>query len=72
MNSAGNLGGFLCSIVFGYLVKASGQYNLSVAVVGIMVMLSAFLFLRIDPDRQVEKELKGDSHGDRQMLAREG
>ena len=72
MNSAGNLGGFLCSIVFGYLVKASGQYNWSVAVVGIMVMLSAVLFLRIDPDKKVESELKGDSYGGRQVLAGEG
>jgi sugar phosphate permease len=71
MNSAGNLGGFLCSIVFGYLVKVSGQYNWSVAGVGVMVMLSAVLFLRIDPDKKVESELKGDLHGGRQVLAGE-
>jgi len=34
MHSAGNLGGTVCSIVFGYLVQASGQYNLPVAVIG--------------------------------------
>jgi ACS family glucarate transporter-like MFS transporter len=72
MNSAGNLGGFLCSIVFGYLVKASGQYNLPVALIGIMVMLSALLFLCINPDRNIESESRGQSYGDRQVLAGEG
>jgi len=56
MNSAGNLGGTVCSIVFGYLVEASGQYNLPVAVIGIMVMASAFLFLCVNPDKKIENE----------------
>ncbi|MCU0918149.1 MAG: MFS transporter [Planctomycetes bacterium] len=72
MNSAGNLGGFLCSVVFGYLVEATGQYHLPIVVVGIMVMLSALLFLRIDPGKQVERDIRGDSYGGRQVLAGEG
>jgi ACS family glucarate transporter-like MFS transporter len=72
MNSAGNLGGTVCSIVFGYLVTASGQYNLPVAVIGTMVMLSAVLFLRIDPDKKIESESRGVSYGGRQVLAGEG
>jgi ACS family glucarate transporter-like MFS transporter len=51
MNSAGNLGGTICTVVFGYLVKATGQYNLPIVVIGLMVMLSAGLFLCIDPNK---------------------
>ncbi len=72
MNSAGNLGGTVCAIVFGYLVTASGQYNLPIVVIGIMVMLSACLFQCIDPNKKIESESRGDSYGDRQVLAGEG
>jgi len=54
MNSAGNLGGFACSIVFGYLVQQTGQYNLAVITVGVLVMVSAFLFTRINPEKKIE------------------
>jgi nitrate/nitrite transporter NarK len=48
MNSAGNIGGFVCSIAFGYLVEASGNYNTAIVVIGILVLVSAVLFSRIN------------------------
>jgi MFS transporter, ACS family, glucarate transporter len=51
MNSAGQAGGFACSVLFGYLVRASGSYDAPLFVIAAMVLLSALLFARIDPTR---------------------
>jgi MFS family permease len=51
MNSAGQAGGFVCSVLFGYLVEASGSYDTPLVVIAAMVMLSAYLFTRIDPTK---------------------
>jgi MFS family permease len=56
MNSAGLAGGFVCTVLFGYLVRATGGYRVPLSAVGAMVMLSAVLFLMIDPNRPVWKE----------------
>lgn len=53
MNTAGQLGGFVCSVLFGYVVKATGSYNVPVWGVAAMVMIAAFLFTRIDPTKTV-------------------
>jgi MFS family permease len=53
MNTAGQFGGFVCSVLFGYVVKASGSYNVPVWGVAVMVMIAAALFTRIDPTRQL-------------------
>jgi nitrate/nitrite transporter NarK len=58
MNTAGQLGGFVCSVVFGYVVKATGSYNAPVWGVAAMVMTAAILFTRIDPTRQLVDELE--------------
>ncbi|MCX7012636.1 MAG: MFS transporter [Candidatus Sumerlaeota bacterium] len=71
MNSAGNLGGFVCSIVFGYLVKRSG-YDLPVAVIAGMVMVSAVLFLSVNPEKKIEIERRSDIDGDHEVLGRKG
>ena len=57
MNTAGQLGGFVCSVIFGYVVKATGSYNVPVWGVAAMVMIAAVLFTRIDPTRQIVEEL---------------
>jgi ACS family glucarate transporter-like MFS transporter len=49
MNSAGQAGGLACSVLFGYLVSASGSYDAPLFVIAAMVLLSALLFARIDP-----------------------
>ncbi len=63
MNSAGNLGGFVFSVVFGYLVdyyakhglEPIQQYNRAVLVVGVLVLISAGLFLSINPEHKIEE-----------------
>jgi ACS family glucarate transporter-like MFS transporter len=53
MNTAGQLGGFACSVLFGYVVQATGSYNAPVWIVAALVMVAAFLFTRIDPTRSL-------------------
>jgi predicted MFS family arabinose efflux permease len=62
MNTAGNLGGWFCTVLFGYVVKATGDYNLPVRVVAGMVVLAALLFSRVDCSRGLgEATGAGDS-----------
>jgi MFS family permease len=56
MNTAGNIGGFICTVVFGYVVSATHNYDLPVQAVAAMVLIAAVIFSRIDctktlPDR---------------------
>ena len=53
MNTAGNIGGFVCASVFGYLVDATGNYNFPLFVISGMLLISAFLFMHIDPTKQL-------------------
>ena len=53
MNSAGLAGGFVCTVLFGYLVRATGGYRAPLAMIAAMVMVSAILFTFIDPNRPV-------------------
>jgi nitrate/nitrite transporter NarK len=56
MNTAGNIGGFVCASVFGYVVDATGNYNYPLYVISGMLVISALLFLRIDPTKQLVEE----------------
>lgn len=57
MNTAGNAGGFLCTVLFGYLVKASGSYDTPLYVIAVLLMTSAIIFSRVDPaDRLAEPQ----------------
>lgn len=51
MNTAGQLGGFLCTVLFGYIVGHYNNYDLPLFVIAGMVAFSAFLFTRIDASR---------------------
>jgi ACS family glucarate transporter-like MFS transporter len=51
MNTAGQFGGVVCSVLFGYVVEATGSYRAPVWIVAGMVLLAALLFGRIDPTR---------------------
>ena len=53
MNTAGNLGGFVCATLFGYLVQATGNYNFPLYIIAGMLMISAFLFLWINPEKEI-------------------
>ena len=53
MNTAGQLGGFLCAVLFGYVVQATGNYHVPVWSVAGMVTIAACLFARIDATRSL-------------------
>jgi MFS family permease len=53
MNTAGNSGGFVCAAVFGYLVEATGNYNFPLYVISGMLLISAVLFLGINPEKKI-------------------
>ncbi|MGO8759206.1 MAG: MFS transporter [Terracidiphilus sp.] len=48
MNTAGQAGGFLCTVLFGYIVHATGNYNTPLWLIAGMVLVSAAIFSRID------------------------
>ncbi|MHB8815709.1 MAG: MFS transporter [Steroidobacteraceae bacterium] len=48
MNTAGQAGGVLCTLVFGYVVGASGNYELPLQIVALMVLMAAVVFSRVD------------------------
>jgi len=51
MNTAGNLGGLLCTVVFGYVIRATGNYNLPLFGIAAVVLVSATLFSQVDCTR---------------------
>ena len=56
MNTAAQSGAFLSSIVFGYLVKVSGSYDIPLIPMVLMLVLSTVLWLKIDPSEQLIPE----------------
>lgn len=53
MNTAGNIGGFFCGILFGILVERSGNYNLPLYMISGMLIVSAVLFAFINPTKRI-------------------
>lgn len=53
MNTAGNIGGFCCGILFGQLVQQSGDYNLPLYMIAGMLIVSAVLFAFINPEKPI-------------------
>ncbi len=58
MNTAGNIGGFACASLFGYLVKSTGNYNFPLYVISGMLVISALLFSRIDATDAINEGVK--------------
>ncbi len=56
MNTAGQFGGFLCTIIFGYVVGQWGDYNLPLFVIAAMLCIAAALFQRIDASQPLFHE----------------
>jgi MFS transporter, ACS family, glucarate transporter len=56
MNTAAQVGAFVSSLVFGYLVKLTGSYNVPLIPVVFMLILSALMWLKIDPTEQLFPE----------------
>jgi len=58
MNTAGNLGGWICTVAFGYMVTASGNYNAPVQVIAAMVLIAGLLFAAVDCTRGLENDFQ--------------
>lgn len=56
MNTAGQLGGFLCTVIFGYVVTYFHSYNAPLLLIAGMLLFSATMFSRIDATRQLFPE----------------
>ena len=56
MNMGGQVGSLLSSVAFGYIVKAYNSYNAPLFPMATMVMVSALLFLKIDPTQPLVPE----------------
>jgi hypothetical protein len=48
MNTSGQVGGLFCTLAFGYIVAGTGNYNIPVRAVAIMVFVAAVIFSRIN------------------------
>jgi MFS family permease len=59
MNMAGSFGGFACAVLFGYLVRACGNYNGPLLAVAAMVAISAGLFWLLDPTQPLLRDEAG-------------
>lgn len=53
MNTASQVGGFLSSLAFGYIVGRTGNYNLPFLPMAAFLVLGTFLWLKIDPTEQL-------------------
>jgi ACS family glucarate transporter-like MFS transporter len=56
MNTAGQAGGFLCTVLFGYIVHETGSYNLPLWFIAAMVMMSALIYTRVDITQRVDAD----------------
>jgi MFS family permease len=56
MNTAGNGAAALSSVIFGYLVSYSGSYNTPFVPMAILLCVGAFLWLQVDPTRELFPE----------------
>jgi MFS family permease len=56
MNMSGQFGGFLCTVLFGNVVKWTGSYHAPLLPIATMLLISAFLFSRIDPTRPLAED----------------
>jgi ACS family glucarate transporter-like MFS transporter len=53
MNAASQIGGLVSAVIFGYLVNRTGSYNTPFIPMAALLIVGAFLWLRIDPTREL-------------------
>jgi ACS family glucarate transporter-like MFS transporter len=54
MNTAGQVGGAVASVVFGYLVKATGNYDAPLVPMAALLATGFVLWLKVDVNRKIE------------------
>lgn len=57
MNTAGQAGGFICTVLFGYIVHATGNYDAPLWLIAGMVLISAIIFTQIDCTKGIDAEV---------------
>jgi sugar phosphate permease len=60
MNTAGQIGSFISSVLFGYFVKYSGSYDVPLVPITMMLAISAALWMRIDATEALIPEGAGE------------
>jgi len=53
LNTAAQAGGFISSVVFGYLVQHFGSYNAPLVPMVVTLVIGTFLWTRVDPTREI-------------------
>lgn len=53
MGMAGQLGSTVMSIAFGYILTATGSWDIPVRIIGVVVICGGLLWLRIDPTKKI-------------------
>ncbi len=56
MNMCGNLGGTVCPIVFGQSLERLGSWNLPLASVAVLYLISGLMWLAVDPSLSLDHE----------------
>lgn len=53
MNTAAQVGSFISSVAFGYLVDRYGSYNLPFVPMAVLLLIGAWLWVKVDPTEQL-------------------
>lgn len=61
MNMAGQMGSFISSVAFGYLVELFGNYDMALMPLAGMLILGGVVFATIDPGKQLELNVNDGS-----------
>jgi len=61
MNTAGQVGGFLCTVLFGYIVHLTGSYNAPLWLIAAMILISAAIFSRIDCTQTLDADAMAEA-----------
>ena len=67
MNTAGQLGGALSSVVFGYLVEATGNYNAPLIPMAVLRVMGMVLWAKVDVTAVID-HVHNDSQDSHQCL----
>jgi MFS transporter, ACS family, glucarate transporter len=55
MNTAAQIGSFLSSLAFGYLVARTGSYNVPFIPMAALLLIGAWLWIKVDPTEQLAR-----------------